>query len=869
MIEKLHCVCFNANGLTLAKLKNLLKTIRETPDIILIAEVKSKTAPALPGYTRWSNLESPTHGVVIYIILDLKVKSLIVAEHNNIGVSINGLPDLYIFCSYIPYSLKLAWRSQIDPVLSGISKYCSVNSPCLWFGDFNLLEHDNAYSEFLFLTSQFNLKIVEHDNIPTCRNVTRPDIALGKNFSGKFITQSKIPRSDHLPIFASLVPFDCKVVLALKREFVCNSSALTENVIDEIWSEMEIKKISSESNSCEEFFLRLELNFRALLIKFGVIKKACSSKAKINHAVHEKLTDTLKMSNIGKVLCKVSKIITSESSQFSFSDIIDGLNTAENLPLIKALDTHVFRHNRSDSAIIFPILEIRDVILNLDQSKSTGPSLINVKVLKRLPCSLLVFFSKWYSRLTIEKFPIFCRISKVTGISKPDGSVRPICIMPLVMKIYDRLLMNRIQPILLSKMPLFQAAYLPHRRGAEENLFILKTLSYKYNDLIFISTDFSKAFNTIPNCIIWKALNAFNVPADIRDAVFDALISFRAVDFSENNFADFSRGVKQGGIVSGLIFNAVMKPLSEKLNSLPLKSPCFINTTLICHLLFADDIFCVARCLPDAWLISSTILDWSKSNGLVLNQSKCKILTGYKTNNLWFESVLHVKYLGSKISYVDKKVEFSRLSSNDFLSYKLSPASKALDDFRLIRNLITSFNDGHYCLQICHLDLFCNCRTVDELYKLTKNKDKFWIKIISDFLKIPHNIKLSLNRITCEFGLSQARFGPALVKYTHNFHLYLLSLPAHNLSRLAYEAGHKGSAGLQKASIFYKSYPRTMVDKSPSFWLSANPKIRNLIAPILLGVHNNANHIHKSKILELCSSKKYQELKFYISVHKL
>ena len=121
-----------------------------------------------------------------------------------------------------------------------------------------------------------------------------------------------------------------------------------------------------------------------------------------------------------------------------------------------------------------------------------------------------------------------------------------------------------------------------------------------------------------------------------------------------------SNGVRQGGILSPYIFCVYMDDLSIKLNYI--KVGCTIGTTLINHLMYADDLVLLSPSTIGLSLLLSVCSAYgiehdikynsAKSNVLIFRCNKMKDIRipNFELNNVLLTRVTKYKYIGHCIS---------------------------------------------------------------------------------------------------------------------------------------------------------------------------------------------------------------------------
>ena len=107
--------------------------------------------------------------------------------------------------------------------------------------------------------------------------------------------------------------------------------------------------------------------------------------------------------------------------------------------------------------------------------------------------------------------------------------------------------------------------------------------------------DASKAFDRVNHSLLFDKLLKQGVPGYIvRLLVFWYTNQKMCVRWG-NVYSDYfgvSNGVRQGSILSPLLFNLYMDDLSDRLNKL--KIGCCINGIVVNHIMYADDLVLIA-----------------------------------------------------------------------------------------------------------------------------------------------------------------------------------------------------------------------------------------------------------------------------------
>lgn len=106
----------------------------------------------------------------------------------------------------------------------------------------------------------------------------------------------------------------------------------------------------------------------------------------------------------------------------------------------------------------FTILETVQEIANLKPKKSPGFDLITAEVLKNLPNKALINLNAIMNAcLNLKYFPLNWKVSDIIMIEKPGknanevSSYRPISLLPVLGKLFEKLFSKRLKEIISSK----------------------------------------------------------------------------------------------------------------------------------------------------------------------------------------------------------------------------------------------------------------------------------------------------------------------------------------------------------------------------------------------------------------------------------
>ena len=154
---------------------------------------------------------------------------------------------------------------------------------------------------------------------------------------------------------------------------------------------------------------------------------------------------------------------------------------------------------------------------------------------------------------------------------------RPIAILPIMYKLFARLLYSRISPTLFGWQSEHQHAFTLDKRIEDALLYAELVVEYalEFNTPVWLlSMDLRKAFDTVSHEQVLISLGYHGLdPTYIT--VLRKLYQNQTGAVSESKRFDIQRGVKQGDVTSAIIFNCVLGVAFENWN--------FSGSKLIAH----------------------------------------------------------------------------------------------------------------------------------------------------------------------------------------------------------------------------------------------------------------------------------------------
>ena len=431
--------------------------------------------------------------------------------------------------------------------------------------------------------------------------------------------------------------------------------------------------------------------------------------------------------------------------------------------------------------------EISSIIKTIKKGKNVGPDGLSVEHINYADNTIIdtlvllinnMLLNSYFPSKLIESYilPIIKNKNKRTTDS---ANYRPICISNVICKIIEKVIYNRIYKLLSTHDNQFG---FKAKLGTEMCVFSLKQLinDYKNNNTnMFVAfLDASKAFNNISHNILFERLRNKNVPIYLINFLNywyrNQRIYIKWGSYNSDSFS-VANGVRQGGILSPLLYNIYTDPMIGNLNSI--KTGYCINGNIINNLCYADDTTLFSPSLSGLQLLIDCCQKFANSNKITYNIEKSVILPIYynkshhnpiklRIGNTCLRVVTAYKYLGHWISdnlsdEMDINCNIKRLYTT---SYSLSNRFRNCSKYVCILLFKTFCSNMYLCslwdtdnayfkkIQVAYNNAYRislgykpRC-SASEMY-LYDNVDNIIIKLRKSYYSLYNRIKLSDNSI--------------------------------------------------------------------------------------------------------------------------
>ncbi|KAM4702914.1 WD repeat- and FYVE domain-containing protein 4 [Rhinophrynus dorsalis] len=248
--------------------------------------------------------------------------------------------------------------------------------------------------------------------------------------------------------------------------------------------------------------------------------------------------------------------------------------------------------------------EVQLVIGKLPIHKAPGPDGFSNIYYKKFSSILVPHLVDLFTYCGGEgSFPSSMLSAHISALPKPGKSptqcsnFRPISLLNTDVKIYAKVLANRLQDLLPSLLHYDQVGFVRGRQASDNTRKMVDLIQAAHSsntECLLLAIDAEKAFDRIHWGYLRKVLERFQFPSPFIEAVF-SLYSIPTARVSYAGFLsrpfNLSNGSRQGCPVSPILYVLALEPLAEAIRSQPLiKGYSFRESVEVKLGLFADNI---------------------------------------------------------------------------------------------------------------------------------------------------------------------------------------------------------------------------------------------------------------------------------------
>ncbi|XP_059668770.1 uncharacterized protein LOC132313844 [Cornus florida] len=290
--------------------------------------------------------------------------------------------------------------------------------------------------------------------------------------------------------------------------------------------------------------------------------------------------------------------------------------------------------------------EVHQALMEMAPLKAPGPDAVTPIFYQQywdvIKGDLICFFNDFLEHGQLLKSLNATKVVLIPKVRVPTNiaQFRPISLCNVVMRLFIKILANRLKPLLASIISEEQSVFVPGRLItdniliAHEVVHFLKTRAGRKNKFMAVKLDMAKAYDRVEWTYLRKVLNKLGFDDKWITVVMETVSTVSYSILLNGSAGDLfvpSRGVRQGNPLSPYLFLLCAEGLTKLINKATADGHFFgirMNRgPTISHLLFADDslVFCKAND-RELNVLKQLLIRYERLTGQQINYSKSSII---------------------------------------------------------------------------------------------------------------------------------------------------------------------------------------------------------------------------------------------------
>lgn len=296
--------------------------------------------------------------------------------------------------------------------------------------------------------------------------------------------------------------------------------------------------------------------------------------------------------------------------------------------------------------------EVHDAIKKMKRGKMPGPSGFTAEFFQAFAVELAPILLVEYNRMLKEEFEVRWKQGIITLLPKKGNLAdvtnwRPITLLNIEWKIFTAILKTKMEEMWQNEVGEMQIGF---RKGRwiQENHLLLQAILQRHRDKVqsLLFVDFEKAYDSLSHKYAVSCLASLG-------GVWWGQMTRKILGGSSKIWfggkwvgtVRIERGVRQGDVVSPLLFNLCLSNLLAKLDEK--LSGIALGSRRVTHTAFADDVMIILVCQADRKNVEVMAEEWRRESGMTISRKKTVelVLTADEIRSPW-QRVEEVTYLG-------------------------------------------------------------------------------------------------------------------------------------------------------------------------------------------------------------------------------
>ena len=408
---------------------------------------------------------------------------------------------------------------------------------------------------------------------------------------------------------------------------------------------------NKQRNSCTKLLCKTKLSYFQRLnpssitdnkLFWKTVKPAFTDKVKAQEAIT--------IIDEGNIISEDRKIANIFKNFFATA--VEELNINRNLPCLSPVDNEMdpimkacvkFQNHPSvlkmkemhtpTSPFKFNYLSIEKMVHEINPIKSSKALPIDslpVRILKGNSDLPVILYNNFNNCISSCEFPDQLKLADVSPDYKKGGrndktNYRPVSILPIISKIYERFMFLQISEYFENKLSQFQCGF---QKGYNSQYCLIRMLE-RWNKNIdmrgssgALLTDLSKAFDCLPHELLIAKLEAYGFSYNSLKLIFSYFTNrYQRVRINSqySSWSEIICGAPQGSILGPLLFNIDMADLFECIDDADIANFADDNTPFAME----KDIDMVITKLEEN---SMKLFEWLETNMFKANPGKSHLI---------------------------------------------------------------------------------------------------------------------------------------------------------------------------------------------------------------------------------------------------